>query len=335
MNQSTRNNKLRDVKTWLYGHLIYKVSMFIGFVFVSLFLSGCIAVGRPSDSDHAGKRLEKSLGYRPELVDTYVVKSPYKRFKKDYYYEFETREGMRFTYSSALTEQGMDGATFFYAYLDTTNYDYRFLPFYSETIEELCNEYGMRYIKNPYGGSNSSVQYDEFGNEKQFAADVVVIDGFGDIERVSELVYEILDKCRADIPQEGILSSKSANVQIVIKRFEEGDEYGENVAKFDLVPHDSEVSKADIYDTLFKNYIECVKNNKFENDVPDSILQNTNPNYLKGRFQGKIYDLWTATLVGEEDYDAGKGLSIDGGEPIETPEYSFTLYYQEPTYRED
>jgi len=292
-------------------------------IFISAMLSGCMTIGGHSNRSEVTGKLKDVFGYEPELIDECTVKSSYKKIKKDYYYEFEDIDGMRFTYSVKLTPQGVDGATFYYSYVDDVNYYKRIMPFYSDTIRDLCDEYGCTYEPTLGYNEEKGLDKDFFGNDIQHGGSAIRVDGFDDLENAAELVTKILDQCRLNVYPSGILTNNRHIAQIMV--FASHDIGGGKIGEYQLLRYGDEVDKEEIYNQLRLNYIEGVKKRQINNDIPESILENTAPQYLKGRFNGRVYDLWSASLQTEESKEQEESL----------PEYTFEILYREPMERED
>lgn len=109
-------------------------------------LTGCVTVGNPASEKKAKADMKEIFGYELELTDSMATQSQYKKHKKNYYYEFEDANGMQLTYASTLEPEGLDGATFFYQYCDEINYQKRVVPFYSQRMKEICDEYGKEFL---------------------------------------------------------------------------------------------------------------------------------------------------------------------------------------------
>lgn len=286
----------------------------------ALFLSGCVTIGKPANKKMAIDRVSSALGYEPEFIDSYVEKSSYKWNKNDYYYEFEDNQGMRFCFSSKITPQGIDGATFFYTYENKVNYKRRILPFYCEAIEELCNKYNLCFERAIEFSPESSLSYDVFGNEEQYGASCILIDGYKDLDTAADLITEILNKCRIYSLKSELFDSDKPYVGLTVRTPTTEGDYT-NVTTINLISAGEDVNRDEIFNELFKAYIETIKTGNIPNDVSEDILSGTCPKVIHGVYQGKYYDLWGAVLVSDENPD--------------NPEYSFKIEYREPKERED
>jgi len=285
----------------------------------SFFMMSCMTVGEGVESkSQAIRDVEQILGYEPELTNYYVEKSNYKSFKKNYYYEFEDLEGMRFTYSSVLTPDGMDGAVFYYYYNNKVNFNRRILPFYSDTIKSLCDKYGAGYEKMLGYKEDAPIDYDYFGNEIQYAGAAILIEGYDDLDMAADLITEILDNCRIHAIACDLLNTDICNTEITVKSKSENG-YN-NVASFKLLKRSDYADRDEIYKSLFKSYVEKAKGKRIINDLPAEVVENTVPEILHGVYKDKQYDLWTIVLDEEES---------------DKPNYVYTLYYKEPKDRED
>lgn len=288
---------------------------------IPLFLfSGCgFLFGMPVSSEKAIAQLTDALGYEPTFIEEKKVRSEEKSLHNDYYYEFEDEYGMRFAYVSKIAGVGLDGADFYYRYENFINYDYRLLPFYSDTIKALCDKYGFSYWKRSFTDYEYEPDYDIFGNETQFGSSMFCIECFDDLDAASRLVSDILDACRIHSSKEWTalkgMPSKSIVVAIGV-----GGEKRAKVGEYKLLYDEDVVDTKEIYTELKKNYIELVKKEKIKNDLPDNMLEEVCPDYLQGRYNGQLYDLWHIELVDDTD--------------IDNPEYKFTMYYKEPPDRE-
>lgn len=286
---------------------------------VSLFcmmlgLTGCITVGSAASEKKAVKAVTQVLGYEPTLTDVKTEKSEYTRFKKNKYYEFEDKQGMRFSYASTVEPEGLDGATFFYRYRDQIHYEEMLVPFYGEVMQKLCDEHGKELELEAYGNGQSQV--DAFGNLRQFMGAAIIIDGYADLEDTAQLVYEMLVQCRREVPRSGLMASASPEIYVNVR----DDRWGIKVAKFPLLLMDEAVSQSEVYDKLSRGYVEMVKTGHIKDDLPENLLENLPPEVLRGIYNSREYDQWVAVLASSSGEDAV---------------YSYKLYYREPTERED
>lgn len=282
-------------------------------------LAGC-TFGHSTSNDEALLKLAEVMGYEPVLVNESTENSRYKRFRKDKYYEFEDKYGMKFTYMSRLDWEGIDGLRLFYHYRDEVNYNYRIIPFYATRMQELCDHYGYEFRKRAYADENTSPDYDYFGNEEQFEGAMVMIGGYDDLTNVAELMTTILNECRAYAPDKGVISSMKPLMTI---RVAINNSAGKDipVSDFKILRGDELADEGLIYTTLYKDYVEGVKKGTIDDDTPDGTLENTCPEYLWGNFNGRHYDLWSAKLISDAD--------------PENPEYRFDMYLREPEEREE
>lgn len=286
----------------------------------SILLSGCVTIGKAVSRENAIEEVTRVLGYEPKFTNSYVEKNDYKHNKKNYYYEFEDAKGMRFSYSSKLEPQGLDGATFYYTYENKINYKRRILPFYCETIEKLCDKYNSDCEQTIEYIPETTLTYDVFGNEEQFGSSYIMIGGYNDLEAASDLIAEILNECRTCSSESYLFNSDLVNVGLIVRTLTT-DGKCTNVTTIGLISDDEDVNRDEIYNKIFKAYIETVKTGKIPNDVSEEVISGTCPEYMHGVYQDKYYDLWTAALVSDENLDA--------------PEYSFKIEYREPKERED
>lgn len=295
------------------GKKLITVSMIAGAA--ALCLTGCISFGHPTSAEDAQKKLSEVLGYEPKLIDSKVGKNEYKHFKKDYFYEFEDEQGMRFTYRSKLEPQGLDGATFFYMYYDEVFYNDRFFPFYAETMEEVCSRYGFVWSRL----GNGEVRYDEFGNEIQYSDPYLWIKGYTDLEEAADLLTELLDKCRLVAPNEGVIATSPRAHRIYIECG--APESSKRVCDVWFLNQEDETSRVEVYTRLRKAYVEQVKKGSLSDDLPEGLLESTCPAVLKGRYAGRDYPLWGIKLLDDSDPEA--------------PIYDYLLLYARPSAGED
>lgn len=309
-------------KTIIMENIVKRVKRILlvsSFAIACTMLAGCLVVGRAESKRGATAELSKLFGYEPVMLDEHIEKSQYKRFYKDYYYEYKDNNGMLYTYSSVLKPQGLDGATFYYSYHNSINYNRRIIPFYSDTMQKLCDEYGFEYQKQYAYDAQAEAERDVFGNEVQFMGAIFYIDGYEDLKKAAELVGAILDSCRLEVAEEGIIDRSYANTEISVYR--RTAKNGCRVGTFKLLGMDSEYSSDDIYTKIKQNYIEAVKRNDIEDDLPEGLIESYAPGVLHGKYNGRVYDLWTIELTEDSTED--------------NPNYDFELLYKEPKYRED
>lgn len=297
-----------------------KINIILLLVIISSLLFGCATFGKPKREREAKEEVAFSLGYEPKLIDKLVKKSDIKSNRREIYYEFEDKYGMRFIYSSRIYESGLDGATFYYYYGEESNYARCLIPFYEDTMRKLCDEYGMRFLRSAHNLEDKEYDKDMFGNDIQYESAGVIINGFDELQKVSKLVSQILDECRNHAKNEGILARDHSNPGIRISLIGK-DGRMDMVYDFSLLHDDEKLSEEQIYDILLKEYVEKVKQKYLEDDLPEGLLDEVVPRYLKGRFNGEIYSHWTAVL--EDDSEASN------------PVYTYTLKYREPMDREN
>lgn len=304
----------------VFRRYVDKAVLFVICLMIMSLLTGCgMTFGSPKTKEQVIKELTDGFGYQPLFVEEQVKQSEAGWLHKDFYYEFEDKNGLRFTYASCAMPQGLDGATFFYKYIGKANYKYRLIPFWSEKMEAICSKYGLEYQKNPYGTGEDDIQYDPFGNEIQFGGAMIRLEGYKDLEPAVSLMYELLDTCRNGAPDENIVPLEAADAKLRVAV--DSGKYGQKLKDYSLLSEKEELSKEDIKNTLYKEYIELVKKEKIPNDLPQGLLENTCPEMLTGVFQETTYSQWHAFLIDESN--------------PENPEYIFKLYYREPMAREE
>lgn len=283
---------------------------------IAIFLTGC-TIGSPTGKKEAIRRVTDALGYEPEFTNSFSEKSSYNRFKKNYYYEFEDLEGMRFTYSSVIVPEGLDGATFYYYYQDKLNYKRRILPFYSSEIESLCKEYGFGYEKMLGCSPDSPLQYDIFGNEVQYSGSSILINAFTDLDKAADLVVQIQDLCRIRTLKSPVVDADYCNTEISVRVTAGEKNY--TISTFKLLNASDYAEHDKIYDKLYKDYVEVSKKYEAIKDIPAEVLNGTNPEILHGVFNGETYPEWNIVLSDDADPD--------------NPQYSFKMKYKEPSER--
>lgn len=290
-----------------------------GMMLAMALLSGCMAFGSPATEKQALKMLTEEFGYEPKLIESFEEKSEYKSSKKNRYFEFEDEQGMCFTFFSTLESQGMDGSTFYYSYENTTNYDLRILPFYGNQIRGICDKQGLGFQQRVYTQENEYIEIDPFGYSVQYMGSGILIDGYEDLEKTAKALEEILNHCKIYASQDGILNTNKPMIQLTILLSR--DEKYSKVTDFCLLQKDESISYEEIFKSLQKDYVEQVKRGALPNEIPQDLLETVCPRILKGRFEGRDFQQWSAVLQDDSDPD--------------NPQYEFTMHYREPRERED
>ena len=288
-------------------------------------LCGCVTIGFPTSKAQAEKNVSNAFGHEMKALEHKVQRSEERKLHKDHFYEFEDKNGMRFTYASKVTGHGFLDATLYYSYVDFCNYDRRIPCFYADKIKAICDEHGLTYDSDALGfksGPNVGPDYDIFENPNQYGGPGVYIYGVDDIDAAAEVIYNVLDVCRVEKVDTYKFNNEYADsVMTVVVPNEDGKHFIP-VGKFSFITDNEEVPDTqEIRTKIYKEYIEGVKAGNINNDLSDDVLESVNPDIIRGRYNGEFYQQWVGTLVDETD--------------AENPVYSFTLRYREPHDKEN
>lgn len=99
------------------------------------------------------------------------------------------------------------------------------------------------------------------------------------------------------------------------------ENYNIRVSTFSLLTEGKTVNQDNIYNQLYKDYIESVKKGHIPNDLDEGVLSSVCPEFIHGIYQDKEYQLWSAKLIDDSDSDH--------------PKYEFKMLYREPSEREE
>ena len=285
----------------------------------SICMTGCATIGRPASEQKAKADVKEIFGYELTLIDSMSEQSPHKKFKKNYYYEFEDANGMQFTYASTIEPEGLDGATFFYQYCNEINYQKRVIPFYSQRIKEVCDEYGKDLLMPVYSDKDISFHQDVFGNQAEFEGATILVSHVEDLKDVAAILETILNECQIHELKSTRVRQSVGNMEIAIA-VPKDEKHNIRFSVFKLLKEGETTNQDNIYKKLYKDYIESVKKGQIPDDLDEGALSSVCPEILHGIYQDKDYQLWTAKLVDDSNPD--------------TPKYEFEMLYREPSERE-
>lgn len=289
-------------------------------IFIALCMTGCVTIGKPASERKAKADVEAIFGYELTLTDSMATKSQYKKFKKNYYYEFEDANGMRFTYASTIEPEGLDGATFFYQYCNEINYQKRVVPFYSQRMKEICDEYGKEFLMPEFRDEDISYHQDVFGNYVEYSGATILVSHVEELEDVSAILETILNECQIHELKNAKVMQSIGNMEIAIA-VPKDETYNIRFSVFKLLNEGETVDQDSIYEKLYKEYIESVKKGQIPDDLEEGTLSSVCPEVLHGIYQDKEYPLWSAKLIDDSDSD--------------NPKYEFKMLYREPAEREE
>ena len=285
----------------------------------SICMTGCATIGKPASEQKAKADVKEIFGYELTLIDSMSEQSPHKKFKKNYYYEFEDANGMQFTYASTIEPEGLDGATFFYQYCNEINYQKRVIPFYSQRIKEVCDEYGKDLLMPVYSDKDISFHQDVFGNQAEFEGATILVSHVEDLKDVAAILETILNECQIHELKSTRVMQSVGNMEIAIA-VPKDEKHNIRFSVFKLLKEGETTNQDNIYKKLYKDYIESVKKGQIPDDLDEGALSSVCPEILHGIYQDKDYQLWTAKLVDDSNPDA--------------PKYEFEMLYREPSERE-
>lgn len=285
----------------------------------SLCLTGCVTIGKPASEEKAKADVEEIFGYELILVDSMVTQSQHKKFKKNYYYEFEDANGMRFTYASTIEPEGLDGATFFYQYCNEINYQKRVVPFYSQRMKEICDEYGKEFLMPEYRDEDISFHQDVFGNQVEYGGATILVSHVEELKDVAAILETVLNECQIHELKSTKVMQSIGNMEIAIAAPKD-ETHNTRFSVFQLLHEGEAVNQDSIYKKLYKEYIESVKKGHILDDLEEGALSSVCPEVLHGVYQDKDYQLWAAELIDDSDTDH--------------PKYEFEMMYREPSERE-
>lgn len=300
--------------------MIKKCGVLLLFICISLCMTGCVTIGKPASEKEARADVEEIFGYELTLTDSIVMQSQEKKNKKDYYYEFEDANGMQFTYASTVEPEGLDGATFFYQYCNEINYRKRVIPFYSQRMKEICDEYGKEFLMPEYRDEDSNFHQDVFGNQTEFGGATILVSQVEDLKDVAVILETILNECQVHEIKNTRVMQSIGNMEIAIA-VPKDETYNTRFSAFQLLNEGETVDQNSIYKKLYKEYVENVKKGHIPDDLEEGVLSSVCPEVLFGIYQDKDYPLWTASLIDDSDLD--------------NPKYEFKMLYREPSEREE
>ncbi|MBQ0027954.1 MAG: hypothetical protein KBS96_05060 [Lachnospiraceae bacterium] len=286
---------------------------------MSFCMTGCITVGKSASEKKAKEDVEEIFGYELKLTDSMVEQSQHKKYKKNYYYEFEDANGMQFTYASTIEPEGLDGATFFYQYCNEINYRKRVVPFYSQRMKEICDEYEKEFLMPEYRDEDAGFHQDVFGNRTEYGGATILVHNVEELRDVAAILDTILNECQIHRLKSSKVMQSVGNMEIAIAVHKD-ETHNTRFSVFQLLYEGETLDKDSIYGKLFKEYIESVKKGHIPNDLDDGTLSRVCPEILHGIYQDKDYPLWTAGLIDDSDSD--------------NPKYEFEMLYREPSERE-
>lgn len=286
---------------------------------MALCMTGCATIGKPASENKARADVEEIFGYELTLTDSIVTQSQHKKLKKNYYYEFEDANGMRFTYASTLEPEGLDGATFFYQYCNEINYQKRIVPFYSERMKENCDKYGKEFLMPEYRDEDISFHQDIFGNPAEYGGATILVSHVEELEDVAAILTTILNECQIHELKNSKVMQSAGNMEVAIA-VRKDETRNTRFSVFKLLNEGEVVEQDSIYEKLYKEYVEGVKKGHIPNDLEEGALSRICPEVLHGIYQDKEYPLWAAELIDDSDSD--------------NPKYEFEMLYREPSERE-
>lgn len=143
-------------------------------------LTGC---GEIKTEDEITKWANDRYDIRTELLDS-------KKTDDGIHYTLKSKEGVVFEAVSKMTPFGLDGETTFFEYADTqSNYYEALYEFLAPEIEELEEEYGVKFILTYYGGYTGAIYtavYADFFDYENPREDLIQVS-----QAVAELAWMI------------------------------------------------------------------------------------------------------------------------------------------------
>lgn len=237
---------------------IYKIVNILLIVTCVISLSGCsVFAPRPPKAKAVEKELSQYIYGMSPCIDERFIDSLFKYKYDDKVYLFTDKNGMEFIWwtmavgkSFVDTRIGHDYEGIYESFWNS-NYFGRIFPFYEDRLSEICNKYGMEYVKEDkiYKSVNpSGIGVDPYGNEYYWDV-YVLVNKDDDPQAVKNMVYDVLSEIQIAADMDKIYDERGyyrteALLEIV---YVPEDENGKRIfEKFRLIEEGKEPSYDEI-----------------------------------------------------------------------------------------